>query len=63
MLDVTYNVSRILNYINNLLQFLYDKYLEDAQLATPQTPTQPMPFVCMSQCMIHLWGDKGFLPH
>jgi len=28
---------------------LYDKYLEDAQSATPQIPTQPMPSVPVSQ--------------
>jgi len=38
-LDVHYDVSRIMNDNNNLLQFLYDKYSEDAQPATPQTPT------------------------
>jgi len=37
-LDVPYNVSRIMNDSNNLLQFLYDTYSEDAQPATPQTP-------------------------
>ncbi|KAJ8441089.1 hypothetical protein Cgig2_000350 [Carnegiea gigantea] len=47
--DVPYNVSRIMNDSNNLLQFLYDKYSEDAQPTTPQTPIQPMPSVPVSQ--------------
>ena len=47
-LDVPYDVSRIMNDSNNLLQFLCDKYSEDAQLAIPQTPTQPIPSVRMS---------------
>ena len=47
-LDVPYDVSRIMNDNNNLLQFLYDKYLEDAQPATAQTPTQPMPSIPVS---------------
>ena len=48
-LDVPYDVSRIMNDSNNLLQFLYDKYSGDAQPATPQNPTQPMSYVPMSQ--------------
>jgi len=48
-LDVPYDVSGIMNDSNNLLQFLYDKYSEDAQPATPQTPSQPMPSVPVSQ--------------
>ncbi|KAJ8419340.1 hypothetical protein Cgig2_025583 [Carnegiea gigantea] len=50
-LDVPYDVSRIMNDNNNLLQFLYDKYSEDAQPATPQTATQPMPSVPVSQLL------------
>jgi len=38
-----------MNDSNNLLQFLYNKYSEDAQPSTPQTPTQPMPSIPVSQ--------------
>ena len=38
-----------MNDSNNLLQFLYDKYSEDAQPPTPPTPTQSMTYVPMSQ--------------
>ena len=53
-LDVPYDFSRIMNDSNNLLQFLYDKYSEDAQPATPRTPTQPMPFVLVSQFLYNM---------